>query len=103
MSFVMEQQEQQFMLTTFDNPYNPFQDFSKWFLYDISNGYYTCAYLARLVDSNSDELTEEEETIAMNNAIDQIIDCDFQGIYRKIKASDEVLPVKSESIEEKGA
>ena len=25
------------MLTTIDNPYNPFDDFNKWFMYDIDN------------------------------------------------------------------
>lgn len=32
-------------LTTFDNPYNPFEQFSDWFLFDVEKGYNTCAYL----------------------------------------------------------
>lgn len=36
-------------LTTFDNPYNPFEQFSDWFLFDVEKGYNTCAYLDRMV------------------------------------------------------
>lgn len=32
-------------ITTFDNPYNPFEQFSDWFLFDVEKGYNTCAYL----------------------------------------------------------
>ena len=46
----------QYMLTTYDNPYNPFQDFTKWFLWDTEKGYNSCAYLARVAaDSDSDQ------------------------------------------------
>lgn len=82
----------EFMLTTFDNPYNPFTDFAMWFQYDIEYGYYSCAYLARLVQTD-DTMTEEEEAEAMNEAIDNIIACDFRNIYRKVKETDE-FPLK---------
>ena len=36
------------MLTTFDNPFNPFEQFVQWRLFDIEKGYYTCEYLARI-------------------------------------------------------
>jgi hypothetical protein len=45
------------MLTTTDNPFNPFTEYDEWFAYDVSKGYNTCAYLARIVKS-SDELSE---------------------------------------------
>ena len=32
----------QFMLSTIDNPYNPFQDFKKWFVYDEVVGNHQC-------------------------------------------------------------
>ena len=33
------------MLTTFDNPYNPFDEFTSWFMFDEEKGYHSCAYL----------------------------------------------------------
>ena len=47
------------MLTTFDNPYNPFTHFDQWFMFDTEKGYNTCAYLGRIART-SDEMTEEE-------------------------------------------
>lgn len=35
-------------LTTFDNPFDPFERFSDWFLFDVGKGYNTCSYLARI-------------------------------------------------------
>ena len=48
------------MLTTIDNPFNPFENFDSWFLFDVEKGYNSCAYLARIAKT-SDEFTEEEE------------------------------------------
>lgn len=71
------------MLTTFDNPYNPFTQFDKWFLFDAEKGYNTCAYLGRVVRT-SDEFTDEENNQANERAIDEIIKYDFRNIYRKV-------------------
>lgn len=72
-----------YMLTTFDNPYNPFTQFEKWFLFDTEKGYNTCAYLGRIVRT-SDEFTDEENDLANERAIDEIIKYDFMNIYEKI-------------------
>ena len=74
----------QCMLTTFDNPYNPFDDFTKWWLWDVTHGYNSCALLAR-VSGNKDELTDEEQSASIEKAIDSIIDCDFFHVYKKVK------------------
>ena len=36
------------MVTTVDNPYNPFTEFYEWLSFDIEKGYNTCGLLARL-------------------------------------------------------
>ena len=70
------------MLTTFDNPYNPFTQFEKWFLFDTEKGYNSCAYLGRIART-SEEFTEEENNQEIERAIDEIIKYDFMNIYKK--------------------
>ena len=71
-------------LTTIDNPFNPFTDFTKWFLYDIEKGYYSCAYLARIART-SDQFTDLENDEEIERAIDEIIKYDFRNIYVKVQ------------------
>ena len=69
-------------LTTFDNPYDPFEQFTDWFLFDEEKGYHTCAYLGRIART-SDSLSDEENQREVERAIDEIIKYDFRNIYRK--------------------
>ena len=71
------------MLTTFDNPYNPFDDFTSWFMFDIEKGYNTCSYLGRIVNL-SDDLCQKEVDEEVERAIDEIIFYDFINIYKKV-------------------
>ena len=72
------------MLSTIDNPFNPFENFDSWFLFDVEKGYNSCAYLARITKM-SDEFTEDEEAEEIERAIDEIIKYDFRNIYKKVK------------------
>ena len=71
------------MLSTIDNPFDPFEQFVQWFLFDIEKGYSTCERLASFT-TNSDEMTELEENEDMERAIDLIIANDILGIYKKM-------------------
>lgn len=75
------------MLSTIDNPFNPFEDFNSWFLFDVEKGYNSCSYLARIAKS-SNEFTEEEEAEEIERAIDEIIQYDFMNLYIKVKQAD---------------
>lgn len=66
-------------LTTFDNPFNPFSDFTQWFLYDEKKGYHSTAYLGRIART-SDQLSEEENDKETERAIDEIIKYDELGL-----------------------
>lgn len=74
-------------LTTFDNPYNPFEQFTRWLLFDTEKGYNSSAYLGRIART-SEQLSDEENAHEVERAIDEIIKYDFTGNYRKTKPSD---------------
>ena len=78
--------ENEFVLTTIDNPFDPFEDFTSWFLFDVGKGYNSCSYLARIAKI-SDDMTEQEASAEIERAIDEIIKYDFMGIYKKVKRS----------------
>ena len=71
------------MLTTFDNPFDPFEDFARWFVFDSEKGYNTCGLLA-IVSGTSDSFIEEVNDDLNEEAIDSIIENDFLNIYKKI-------------------
>lgn len=72
------------MLTTFDNPFDPFEQFTSWFLFDVEKGYNTCSYLARIAQT-SDQFSEQENNAEVERAIDEIIKYNPLNIYKKVK------------------
>lgn len=76
-----------FALTTSDNPFNPFTQFSQWYLYDMEKGYNSCAYLARIAKL-ADSLSPQETDDEIERAIDEIIQYDFMNIYIKMHSGD---------------
>jgi hypothetical protein len=74
-------------LTTLDNPYDPFKQFTQWFLFDEEYGYHSTSYLGRIART-SDQLSDEENSIEVERAIDEIIRYDVLGIYKKVKSND---------------
>ena len=74
----------EFMLTTFDNPYDPFEEFDKWFLFDVEKGYNSCSYLARVANIQ-DDFSDSEVNAETERAIDKIIKHDFLNIRKKVK------------------
>lgn len=71
------------MLTTVDNPFDPFTQFTPWFAWDEAAGYHTSGFLARLTLS-SDELSEAEQNLANEIAIDEIVEENVTGMYVKV-------------------
>ncbi|MCM1524024.1 MAG: hypothetical protein NC120_06160 [Ruminococcus sp.] len=79
-------------VTTVDNPYDPFEQFTLWMLYDCEKGYNTCAYLGRIART-SDRLSEEENNKEIERAIDEIIKYDFLNIYKKVYDREQHTPM----------
>ena len=76
------------MLTTKDNPFSPFKDFDNWFRFDVEKGYHSSAYLARIAKT-SESFTDKENDEEIERAIDEIIQYDFLGIYKKVYEKDD--------------
>lgn len=71
------------MLTTTDNPFDPFTQFDEWYTYDtITLGYNTSSYLARVVNY-SDDMSEADVDFAIEQGIDEIVRENVLGIYVK--------------------
>ena len=75
------------MLTTIDNPFNPFTQFDSWFMFDVEKGYNSCSRLARFART-SDQLTEKENDEEIERAIDEIIIYDPFNVYKKVRIND---------------
>lgn len=71
------------LLTTTDNPFDPFEQFDEWFQFDTEKGYHTCAYLARIAKTSSN-LSEKDYADEVERAIDEIIELNILGIYKKV-------------------
>lgn len=59
-------------ITTTDNPYDPSTEWDQWLFYDLSQGYYTCERLAK-VAKTSDELSDNVNSILLEEAIDELV------------------------------
>lgn len=73
------------MLTTVDNPFDPFTEFDEWQEYDHRLGYYSCEFLARVAITSPD-LSDEDQSLAIEQAIDEIVTENVSGMHRKVAA-----------------
>jgi hypothetical protein len=73
----------EYMLTTVDNPFDPFTRFDEWLEYDIMMGYNTSAFLDRVSKVSSD-LSEPDQALAIQVAIDEIVQENVSGMWRKV-------------------
>lgn len=73
----------EYMLTTVDNPYDPFTQFNEWFGFDTRSGYNTSGLLDRIVIM-SDDLSPADQEQAIRDGIDEIIQENVLGLYKKV-------------------
>jgi hypothetical protein len=73
----------EYMLTTVDNPFDPFTRFDEWLDYDMRLGYNTTAFLDRIAFISSD-LSEPDQALAIQDAIDEIVQENVSGMWRKV-------------------
>jgi hypothetical protein len=77
------------MITTDDNPFNPFTQFDEWYAYDEALGYHTCSYLARIV-KYSDDMSEADVDFAIEEGVNDILQMNILGIYRSVEEPSDI-------------
>ncbi len=94
-------EDTEYMLTTIDNPYNPFTQWDQWYNFDEQSGYFSCEYLDRVSDT-SDGFTSDEVKRELNRAIDWIVKNDPFNIYRKVSKDnfDQIMSESKRNVEE---
>lgn len=70
-------------LTTIDNPFDPFEQFDSWLMFDKEKGYNSCERLARIAEI-TDDMTQKEIDDENERAIDEIIKHDILNVYQKV-------------------
>lgn len=74
--------ENKCMLTTLDNPFNPFVDFSSWYMFDCEKNHNTSSRLARIAILDS-EMSQQERDEEMERAMNLIVKHDLEDLYVK--------------------
>lgn len=73
---------QEVMLTTFDNPYDPFEQFTLWLMFDKEMGYNTSERMMRLANI-TDDMSQIEIDAEVERAMDRLIELDFTNTFKK--------------------
>lgn len=80
----MATQTPRMLLSTRDNPYDPFKEWSRWHAEDLRLGYNTLGLLARLAPTHG----EFDEDAAVTEAMRLVIEYDFSGQHIMVVPSD---------------
>lgn len=75
-----------YMLTTTDNPFSPITHYDEWMAWDIAHGYCSNCLLARVVVT-SPELSDADQELAIQEAIDEIVRENVSGVHTKVRAN----------------
>jgi len=76
------------MLTTVDNVYDPYTQFSDWLMEDQRLGHNTCALLARISVQQGFTVDEQTDDERFEDVVDEILRYDFENIYKKVYVDD---------------
>jgi hypothetical protein len=80
----------EYMLTTIDNPFDPFTMFDEWLEYDTRMGYNTAAFLARVANV-SHEMSEPDIALGIQYAINEIVNENVSGMWIKVSRNSDVV------------
>ena len=83
---VVSTEDSDVMLTSFDNPFNPFTQFDAWYKYDLILGHDCCGLLARTANTSNVQSQELQDQDVLR-AIDEIVS-NFPEIFKKVTRND---------------
>lgn len=75
------------MLTTVDNPFNPWTQFDSWYTWDEQAGYHSTSFLARILRTSPD-LSDADQDLALEQAIDEVVKENVLGMWTKVEVPD---------------
>lgn len=81
------------MLTTIDNPCNPFTEYEKWEKFDRDNKHFCNEVLARntfVSEIFSEQQQEEEREIGIENVVTNPL---YAGIYIRVTEDSKIVPI----------
>lgn len=78
----MADNNEESMLTTIDNPWSPFSNYEEWYTWDHQAGYNTPSLLARIAKTSND-LSDPDFELAIEQAIDEIVTINASGVHKK--------------------
>ena len=71
------------MITTTDNPFDPFTQFDEWYNFDTHAGYNSVQLLARIAN-NSLDLSDPDQDLGIEQAIDEMVRENVCGKFKKV-------------------
>ncbi len=74
------------MLTTYDNPFDPFEDFEQWWKQDLLLGHNCCGRIAEVAMTRK-VASDEDNDLEVLRAIDEIVNFEPM-IYKKVYKKD---------------
>lgn len=75
-----------YMLTTVDNPYDPFTQFDQWMQFDVQKGYNTSGLIARIA-ATSNELSDLDNEQEIERAMLEIVKYNVYGVHKLVSRS----------------
>ncbi len=79
-----ERKVKELMLSTSDNPWNPFTHPKEWYAFDFAMGYNTLGYLATVAETD-EEGFDRENQLAWNQAIEDALRYNLTGNRIKVE------------------
>jgi hypothetical protein len=76
----------EYMLTTVDNPFDPWAEWEEWLAFDARHGYHSPGLLARIVIT-SDDLSDADQALAIQEGIEEIVRENVSGMHKKVARS----------------
>lgn len=74
-------QSEEIMLTTVDNPFDPFSEFDDWLSFDTEKGYNSCGLIDR-VAYFSPNISKADQELSIINAIKEIVKHNVYGVHK---------------------